>query len=463
MKRIISLRSICLAALLLLLAPVCAHADETGWRAGVAKTKITPPKLMWMAGYGARNRPAEGKLTELWAKALVLEVGEGERTLMISLDLVGINRALAQRICLAIKKQHGFERKQIAICTSHTHTGPVVGGNLAALHYQLLDEKQQALVEEYVEFLYEQVVKVVGKAVKDIEPVKVGFQTETATFAVNRRNNREADVPKLREAGELKGPFDHDVPVLAVSDTNDDLKAVAFGYACHSTVLRFYQWSGDYAGFAQIEIEKSHPGCVALFWAGCGADQNPLPRRKVELAKEYGGRLAAAVNRAIEKKGIKPISPKIGATFREIDLALGKPPTREEIEQDAKSTNKYIAARARILLADIEAGRGVRTSYPYAIGTWRLGDEIEWVFLGGEVVVDFALRLKTERRESKTWVAGYSNDVMAYIPSRRVLREGGYEGGGAMVYYGLPTAWSPDVEKDIIDEVNRQLKIAPAE
>ena len=78
---------------------------------------------------------------------------------------------------------------------------------------------------------------------------------------------------------------------------------------------------------------------------------------------------------------------------------------------------------------------------------------MQFVLLGGEVVVDYAIRLKTEHRGENTWIAGYANDVMAYIPSRRVLLEGGYEGGGAMVYYGLPTVWAPQVEDDIVKEV----------
>ena len=102
-------------------------------------------------------------------------------------------------------------------------------------------------------------------------------------------------MPEQRDAGRLVGPVDHDVPVLAVRDQNGKLTAVTFGYACHSTVLSSYQWSGDYPGFAQIALEEKHPDCLALFWAGCGADQNPLPRRTVEKAKEYGARLAAAV------------------------------------------------------------------------------------------------------------------------------------------------------------------------
>ena len=110
-----------------------------------------------------------------------------------------------------------------------------------------------------------------------------------------------------------------------------------------------------------------------------------------------------------------------------------------------------------MLLDEMDNGKPLRQTYPYPVGVWRIGDEIQFVILGGEVVVDYAIRLKAELSGTKTWVAGYSNDVMAYIPSRRVLREGGYEGGGAMVYYGLPTVWSPEVENQVVKEVHRQV------
>jgi hypothetical protein len=116
-----------------------------------------------------------------------------------------------------------------------------------------------------------------------------------------------------------------------------------------------------------------------------------------------------------------------------------------------------------MLLEDMTNGKPLSPTYPYPVQTWKLGGVdsaggVSWLFLGGEVVVDFPLRLKGELAGTKTWVGGYTNDVMAYIPSRRVLLEGGYEGGGAMVYYGLPTTWSDQVETLIVAEVLRQAK-----
>lgn len=436
-----------------------AHA-ETTWKAGAARVVITPETSMWMAGYGGRNKPSEGKLTDLNAKVLVLEDAGGQRAVLITLDLVGIDQILTRDICAALADQYGLARHQIGICTSHTHTGPVVGKNLGPLHYYLVDQQQQKLIDDYAVQLRAKVVATVGEALGNLVPSQLAWGSGTATFAVNRRNNTEAKVPEARTAGTLVGPQDHDVPVLTVRDSEGKLKTVVFGYACHSTVLSFYQWSGDYPGFAQIEFEARHPGCQAMFFAGCGADQNPLPRRTVELARHYGRRLATAVEAVVMTTQMAPVRGSLTTSYQEIDLPLAELPTREEIQQDTTSTNKYTVARARMLLDQLDNGQSLSTSYPYPIGVWQIGDEVQFVLLGGEVVVDYAVRLKAELTGTRTWLSGYANDVMAYIPSRRVLAEGGYEGGGSMVYYGLPTIWAPELENAIVAEVHRQLEPA---
>ena len=438
-------------AWLLLIASVWHGNTAAGeWRAGAAKIVITPDELMWMSGYGARDHPAEGKLQDLWIKALALEDPAGKRCLLVTADLVGISRPLCDQICDDIGTKLGVARARIMLCTSHTHTGPIVGENLLGM-WDLAPE-EAAKVEQYAKTLHEKAVQVAERAVAKLEPVRLDWANGTASFAVNRRNNPEAKVPELRAAGQLKGPVDHDVPVLRVTAHDGTLKAVVFGYACHNTVLAFYRWSGDYAGFAQQDIEQAHPSAVALFFAGCGGDQNPLPRRTVELAAEYGRQLADAVEQVL-RDPMHEISRGLTAQFIRIDLPFDTLPTREEIQRQAEAGTPPERRRARLLLHRIDKNGSLSPSYPYPIETWKLGDELIWVALGGEVVVDYSLRVKRELGADHTWVTAYANDVMAYIASRRVLEEGGYEGGGAMVYYGLPTRWAPEVEELIITKV----------
>ncbi|MHB8736690.1 MAG: neutral/alkaline non-lysosomal ceramidase N-terminal domain-containing protein [Terriglobales bacterium] len=445
-------------AILLIFALANTSAAQT-WKAGAAKVKITPEKLMWMSGYSSRTTPAEGTLIDLWAKALVLEDPAGRRVALVTLDLVGIHRDLSLVVRDALKEKFGLERAQVAIACSHTHCGPVVGHNLMAMY--MLDDDQRSRVEEYSVALERKLVGLVGEAIGKLAPSHVAWGGGQATFAVNRRNNPEPDVPKLRDEGRLVGPVDYDVPVLAVRDGEQRLTAVVFGYACHATVMSFMQWSGDYPGFAQLNLEQAHPGAVALFWAGCGGDQNPLPRREVALAKNYGEQLADAVERTLSGV-LTPLAGELATAYAEVELPFNRLPTGEELQRQAASSNRYEAQRAKLLLAQLDARQPLSPTYPYPVQLWRLGPKLLFVTLGGEVVVDYALRLKAELGRQRTWVAAYTNDVMAYIPSRRVLAEGGYEGGGAMVYYGLPAIWAPEVESLIVRQVHCHLEAVDA-
>ncbi len=434
------------AALLISTAHACA--DDV-WKAGVAKTVITPSQRMWMSGYASRDRSAEGTLHDLWAKALVIEDADANRAVLVTLDLVGISGELSSTIRDRIQDRYGLTRSQIALATSHTHSGPIVGGLTRFIYF--LDDDQNRLVDEYARFLSDRIVAVVGEALTDIAPATLQHGMGSATFAVNRRNNREADVPQLRKDNKLEGPFDHELPVLTVR-RDGELHAIVFGYACHSTVLSSYQWSGDWPGFAQIEIEQRHPGVTAMFWAGCGADQNPLPRRTVELAEDYGKQTATAVDKVLAGE-MHTVKGGLTTKYKEIELAFDTLPTRDQLLEDIESKNRYEVARARLLLERLDRGNSLPSTHPYPLQMWSIGDDIRFVILGGEVVVDYSLRIKAEISNKTVWVASYANDVLAYIPSRRVLLEGGYEGATSMVYFGHPTIWAQDVEERIMKAV----------
>ena len=427
-----------------------------GWKAGTAETVITPDEFLWMSGYGGRTAPADGKNDDLMCKAVVLEDPAGERVVLVTLDLVGIDRATSSEVCRTLEAKFGLQRRQVALNTSHTHCGPVVGTNLKAMYS--ISPAQWKQVERYTAELQRKIVRTVGQAIAGIGPAQVSWGTGTATFAVNRRENAEAEVPKLRAAGTpLKGPIDHSVPVLAVRDPTGKLCAVVFGYACHATTLGFQKWCADYPGYAYRELQRANPGSIALFWAGCGADQNPIPRRTVELAETYGKQLAAAVGEVLSSGAMRPIAGSLASAYAEVDLELAHLPDRAELESTLAKGNRYEQGRARLLLDQLAQHGRLSPTYPYPVQTWRLGASgPRWVLLGGEVVVDYVLRLKQELGTDTTWVAGYTNDVPAYIPSRRVLAEGRYEGATSMVYYGLPSPWKPMLEEAIVGTVRDQ-------
>ena len=419
------------------------HAAE--WQAGFSRIVITPEKPMWMSGYGGRTHAAEGKIHDLYARAAAMQDETGHKVVMISLDLVGVPKVMAERVSAAAKAKHKLERADLMFCCSHTHCGPALDQSLT--HMLDMKEEDWQQVREYQLWLDARITEAIDKAMSDLKPALLATGTGKCGFASNRR------VPIGT------GPIDHEVPILRIlSADGATLRGVIFGYACHNTVMGFYHWCGDYAGFAQLALEDRHPGATALFFIGCGADQNPLPRRKIELAEQYGRLLAHAVDEVLPGK-MSPVTGSVKPSFREMDLEFSVIPTREELIRTAESADRYQRTRAKLFLKDLDAGRPIAPKYPYPVQVWKLGNNgVTWVALGGEVVVDYSLRLKRELGSGTTWVTGYANDVMAYIPSERVLQEGGYEGDSSMIVYMQPSKWKTGLEEQIIRAVTELSK-----
>ncbi len=424
--------------------------QSKGWKAGVASVVITPEYPMWMAGYASRNHPSEGTLHDLWAKALALEDADGKKVLLITSDLVGFTKILSDNICDRITAKYGLTRSQIALNSSHTHTGPEVDLEKFKWRMEEPDPEQVKKIVQYNKKLENDVVALAGKALGAMKPAKIYSGNGVARFQVNRRNNAEASIVT---ATDLTGPNDYAVPVIKVTDNEGRMIAVAFGYACHATVLDLYQWSGDFPGFAQIELEKNYPGTTALFFQGAGANQNPLPRRTVGLARQYGQELAFAAERVLNEE-MTELSPKLSAAYSEIKLNFSKPPTKAELLKIEQTTTGLRRSWARYMLGKLASGKPLMTTHPYPLQVWKLGEQPVMI-LGGELVVDYTIKLK-EIFGQNIFVLGYSNDPnMAYIPSLSVLNEGGYEGQSSQEAKGLPAKWAPDIEELIMTEMIR--------
>ena len=426
-----------------------ASAARQPWKAGLAIVSITPRGPLWMAGYASRTKPSEGVIQELYAKALALEDHSGKRAVLVTSDLLGFPVVVSHNIAERVEKQHHLTRDRLLLSSSHTHGGPVVDKMLGLMYP--MNSQQWADVEAYTSELEDKIVELVGASLKSLRPARLGFGHGEASFAMNRRQrtNEEMVIGVNKER-----PVDHDVPVLRVDDKHGKLQAVVFGYACHCTTARdFNQFHGDYAGFAQAWLENNHPGALALFIAGCGADANPYPRGTIELARQHGEELAAAVEKVLVRE-LQSVRGPLKTAYKEFPVAFATPPGREELQAQLKNKDVYHRNWAEAMLKILDRDGHLPTAYPYPLEVWQFGQDLTLIALGGEAVVDYDLRLKKELGAEKLWVVAYCNDVFAYIPSSRVLQEGGYEGGGAMVYYGQPGPFAPTVEETIIGKVH---------
>lgn len=427
---------------------------DGAWKAGVATAVITPERSMWMAGYAARNKPSEGKIHDLHAKALALEDAGGTRLVLVTLDLIGIPREFRDRVVKDVGARYELAPASLLLNVSHTHSGPELRDWRGTQAWDLPPE-QIELGRQYSDALFGKVVELVGRALDALAPAQLTYTHGRSGVAMNRRlltTNGYVIAPNA------DGPVDHDVPVLQVTGPDGKTKALVFGYACHNTTLSDYEFCGDYAGFAQEYVEEKHPGTVAMFVEGCGADQNPTPRRTVDLAKQHGRAVANAVEAALVAK-LRPVQGPLRLAVGEATLELEPPASMEELKQQTQSKDKYQKRYAEEMIRELDGPGRRSNTYPYLVQVVQFGKDLTMVALAGEVVVDYSLRIKSELPGSPVWVAGYSNDVFGYVPSKRVLQEGGYEARGAVLYYGTTmTPFASSVEDFIVGKVQELVR-----
>ena len=420
------------------------------WRAGLATIDITPPIGLWMGGYAARTNPARGIAQPLHARALAIADADGRRAVMVAIDVLGLTEPAVQHIAGAVRRQYGLPRERLLLCSSHTHCGPIIRDQLAVAYN--LTPAQWDDVRASTRRIEDQVVEVVGRALGSMRPARLRFAQGTAGFAANRRTAINPD-----------GPVDHTVPVLAIERPGGRLAGIVFGYACHNTTLpaSFVSYHGDYAGVATAELERRHPGAAALFIQGCGADANPAPRGTLELVERHGRELADAVDRVIGTGA--EIAGPLRAAFTTVTLEYAPAPDADAWRRRLSDANPHVRSHAQMMLDVIARDGRTVGAEPAPLHVLRLGT-LPIVALSGEVVVDYAFAIRRRYGDS-TWVAAYTDSVFGYVPSARVLREGGYEGGDAMLYFGRPGPFAGTVESRVlegVDEVMAAAGLAPA-
>ncbi len=312
MKR--RLMAVCVAALAGMVMFSASAQEPTAWKAGAAAVKITPETPIWMAGYAGRKKPSEGVAADLFAKALAIEDPAGTRLVIVTLDLISVPRTLRDWLEAAVQEKHGLKRSSLLMNCSHTHCGP----ELRARDWRTTRPRPRTLPPRNATWPICSRSSSCWWAMpcQRLAPARLDFLRARAGFAMNRRRPTPQG---YSNAPYFEGPVDHEVPVLRVTDPQGKLVAVLFGYACHNTTMGDYLIRGDYAGYAQQYLEEEHPGMTALFMIGCGADQNPYPRSKEELAKYHGRALALAVEAALQTPP-KPLRGPLCSALEDVTL-----------------------------------------------------------------------------------------------------------------------------------------------
>lgn len=427
---------------------------EPGWTVGLAAADITPGEPVFLAGYASRDRAHEGVAAPLHAKALALRDAGGRRAVILTTDLIGLTAEVAGPICERIAAATGIGRADILLSASHTHTGPML--TLSAGPTAKMDASQAARQAAYTRDLQE---KLAGLAIEALgrctRPARLSQATGLAAFVMNRR---EPTADRGVVLGiNPRGPVDRSVPALRFAAPDGRLLAVLFQAACHNTTLGgdSYRISGDYAGEAQRLVEERHPGVTALFTLGCAGDANPHPRGSLEMAEAHGRSLGEEVCRLLaDPDAWSPVSGPLTTRFAAVDLPLQPPPDGKALAamklQPGGGWRGFVASEIERRRA---AGEALPAAYRAPFSVWQFGDDLTWVGLSGEVVVDYVTILEGALGGSRLWISAYCHDVYGYLPSARVLREGGYETRG--LYAGGIGFFAPEAEPVVAGAIAR--------
>ncbi len=450
-SRFIRGSSCALAFALLALATPLRAAETPSLDVGLAVRDISPELPIRLAGYAGRNRPADKADHPLLVQALALRNFSGERFVFVALDNCEVSRAFITPVVRQCTEQFQLARGAVAVVSSHTHSAPVLDETLTDMVQASSSETAQ--IARYSQVLKAKIVEVVGAALNDFQPALLEAGSGRATFAMNRR---VYDGDRVVFGDNPDGPADWEVPVLRIRRADGSVRAIVFGYACHGTSVRsgddWYVVSGEYMAYARQHLEAVEPGATAIYLTGMGADSDPAPRGLLVHAKRHGLELAGAVVSVLDQP-MRPVRGGFKFAFQEIDLPLVDPPSRDQLEKDAQSKDVYIKARAEAYLKRLNANRPLPESLKLPVAAVRIGDDLTFVLMGGEVVVDYSRRLKRLLAQDHPWMIGYAYEVPCYVPSARLIKEGGYETDSSLIYYGFYGPFRTSVENLVVKQI----------
>jgi neutral ceramidase len=444
----------CRGILILMLGFGSLRAAEppSDWKAGVARVDTTPKEPVWMSGYASRSSPSQGVAHPLAAKALALADASDNKVVIVTCDIISFSRAFTGRVAERVTAKHNLPRENLVLFASHCHSGPTPVDNLARMTVNgvVRDKAQNNL--DYTKDLENKIVDLVGETLGKMEPASLSYTIGRSHFALNRREKTDQGI---RLGKNPSGPTDESVPILHIQNASGKPLAIVFGYACHNTTHRpdMMRIDPDFAGYAQDRIESDNPGAVALFVTGCAGDADPHPFGTLDMAKDHGRELGEAVKVALARPMMMTsLKGYLRTAFSETTLRFGGPTDRASYEKLLKDPNSGRRQHAQRMIEAIDQGKPIHTEYPYAAQAIAIGEQLTWIALSGEVVVDYAIRLQRELggEDRFLWVSAYANDVVGYIPSLRVLKEGGYEGGESFYGSTYPTPWADDVESVVV-------------
>jgi neutral ceramidase len=416
--------------------------DRTELKAGIAREIISPPRGLYLIGYGDRTKGNAGIHDDLTATALVLDDGR-TRLALVACDMLCLNEVIVDRV----RDQVG-KRTSVILCCSHTHAGPIA----------YADRRSGRARSAYINTLVERIARAVDQAGAALAPTELAWGQTEASIAINRRE-RQPDGNVIIGVNP-DGVIDHSVNILSIRRKDGTPLATVVNYACHGTVLGPDNLlvSADWIGAMRAKIENAL-GTRVLFLQGATGDLNPDHEWGTgdswEAVRSLGEQVAEQVIGAY-RQNLSPLAcVPLGLKRRTVWLPLEAkattptpmPTYRRKLAElvDLPYAVRFVVD---ILLehrypwrSRIEARDGF-WHVPLRVNVVRIGD-LGLTTFASETLTEIGMAIKAGSPARHTMFASVSDGCIGYLPTAKAHAEGGYEVDIAPYYYRYPARLAP--------------------
>lgn len=413
-------------------------------KVGIAVTDITPPIPFRMSGYFTERLSTAAK-DPLRAKAVVFQQGDVSAAFVFC-DLVGVPRDIAGAARAQASAETGIPAKHIAVCATHSHTGPLYFGALSDFFNQrnvTTLGRDPYEPTEYRETLVEQIVAAIVNAKKSLQPMELrsGYAIEDRLPFNRRFHMKDGSVrfnpgqqnPDIVRAA---GPVDPQVGIITLSKPKAGKPSAAIvSFAMHLDTVGGTEYSADYPKFVEDTLRESFgPDFTLLFGAGTCGDINDIDVTKLGRCKtpELGRMLGETVVKVIERRNLSSAAEAaLAVRSAKVDIAL-QSYSESEIAQ-ARKNLELVGTRDLSFMGQVEAYKIVDLqrqpgkSISLEVQAIRLDGDTAIVTLPAEIFVELGLAIKAASPFKTTLVIELANDSLGYIPTKKAFAEGSYE------------------------------------